>query len=441
MLKDSFCSSPWFHLRINYNGDFDECRWFEETQWSDGTKSNNNVATQSIMEFYNSERMCGLRNSLLNGNKPKSCETCYYEDRFDKLNGRKRQLLKSGIILNEFELTTRASPHYDNFVYSNNNQGVANHRPTDLQINLGNTCNSACIMCRPTASSRLEQEYKKLHKISPILFDPPQHTRSWTQDETTLRKVVDEITTIPGLRYIHFLGGETLYDDAFYAICEALIKSGQAKEIIIGTTTNGTLYDTRIANLIREFKEFHLGISIETVSTLNDYIRYPGKIHEIQANIDKFLQLRTQTKLYISLRITPNVFTISEIDQLFEYMIEKNVIAESCNILYKPECLRIELMPQDIRQRILLKLDALIDKYNITKKDVLNIRNENSIADVIKDVVLDYRNFIRDYTLLENTEDLRKQLVEFLKSFEQLRNNSILDHAPEYTDFLRAYGY
>jgi sulfatase maturation enzyme AslB (radical SAM superfamily) len=435
MLKDSFCSSPWFHLRLTYDGSFEECRWYK-------TKIHDtNLADTAVMEFYNSSRMKSLRQDLLDGKKPAGCETCYYEGSFGKLNGRTRQLLKSGIQTNNFLLTARSSPHYERFLHSYQTQGHSDHWPTDLQIDLGNTCNSACIMCDPVASSQLHTEYKRLHKINSTQFANPADYRSWTRNPETLERFIKELITIPDLKYIHFLGGETLYDPAFYTICERLIEAGLAKNIIVGTTTNGTIYDARVEQLITEFKEFHLGISIETVTPLNDYIRYPGKIDNILANIDRFLALRNNSQLYISLRITPNIFTISEIDQVFEYMIEKNVIAESCNILFEPAVLRIELLPDDIRNEIIVKLDQLIAKYNLRKTDHVNIRKSDIIPDVIANVVLDYYQFLTTYQRPGDADVARTQLVRFLKTFETNRQNSILDYAPRYEQFLRHYGY
>jgi len=435
MLKNSFCSSPWFHLRLTYDGGFEECRWFKNPQ------SDVNIATTSIMEFYNHDRMRSLRSDLLGGKSVAGCSSCYYEDKFDKVSGRKRQLLKSAIDVDNFALTARSSPHYAEFLHSQNTQGLSQYHIADLQIDLGNICNSACIMCDPKASSRLEQDYIQLHKFNPVQFAQPEHYRSWTRDPETVKKFVQEVANFKDLKYIHFLGGETLYDPAFYSICEQLIESGISQNVIVGTTTNGTIYDERVEKLIKQFKEFHLGISIESVTELNDYIRYPGKINEIKANIDRFLKLRADSKLYISLRITPNVFTISQLDLLFEYMIENNVIAESCNILYKPECLRIELMPPEIRNSIVARLDALIEKYQLSKTNHINIRRSDLISDVIANNIIEYRDLIKNYTVPTDVEVLRQQLVTFIKSFESIRNNTILDYLPEYEQFLRAYGY
>ena len=435
MLKDSFCSSPWFHLRITYNGNFEFCRW------SNTASGKDNVRDTSIMQYYNGIEMKKLRSTLLDGKEFEACANCYYEDKFDKLSGRRRQLLKSAIDVNDFELTTRSSPHYDKFLYSSINNGHSDYYPTDLQIDLGNICNSACIMCSPKASSLLTQDYKKLFKINPAQFSDPVPYESWTRDPVVLDRVVNEIINIPNLKYIHFLGGETLYDPAFYTICERLISAGISKDIIVGTTTNGTLYDERIEYLIKQFKEFHLGISIESVTSLNDYIRYPGKINNIKNNIDRFLELRNDSKLYISLRITPNVFTISEIDLMFEYMIENNVIAESCNILYNPRWLRIELLPDNIRVDIIAKLQNLINRYDLEKHNTTNVRRSDIIPLVIADTVIDYYNLLKNYEPLPDADVLGTQLVSFLKGFETLRGNTILDYAPRYKEFLQRYGY
>jgi len=385
--------------------------------------------------------MRSLRMSLLNGEKPDLCQACYYQDSFNKISGRIKQLHKSAVNLENFDLTLRSSSHFKNFDHSNNNDGHSDYFPVDLQIDLGNICNSACIMCDPFSSTRLSADYEKLNKTTPSLFKKPDRFSAWTKDLALVDKFVDELDQIPNLKYIHFLGGETLYDPAFYSICERLINSGKSKDIIVGTTTNGTIYDNRVEKLLSNFKEFHLGVSIESVTELNDYIRYPGKIDPILSNLDKFLSLRNNVDLQVSLRITPNIFTINEYDLLVDYMIEKNVISESCNILYNPPCLKMELMPDDVRYAIIQRLDDRIKRYSLTKSNIINIRNNNVVSSVISDNVLEYKNFLENYKVPDNVETLRYQLVDFLKSFESIRKNSILDYAPQYKQFLRSYGY
>jgi len=436
MFDKTFCSSPWFHIRLTYGGNFEYCRWSHQPG------SQHNIKNTSIMQYYDSEQMKKLRLDFLEGQMPKSCSSCYYEQSFGKLTGRIRQLHKSAIDVENFALTFRSSPHYELFSHSWNNDGIGNYYPVDLQIELGNLCNSGCIMCGPTLSSKLEKDYKKLSKISSLFQNSSDKINNWSQDKTSVKKLIDELNSFPKIQYIHFLGGETLYQEAFYNICDQLTKTDRAKDIIIGTTTNGTIYNSKLENLILNFKEVHLGISIESIGNLNDYIRYPSQIQNILANLDKFLELRKKNNnLYLSLRITPNVFTVYELDTLFEYMIEKNITAESCDILVEPACLKMELLPEDIRNEIITKFDILINKYQLSKTHLVNERRTDLIDKVIANTIIDYCNFIKKYQPPKDIEQQRYNLIEWLKSFEQLRNNSILDYAPRYEKFLRHYGY
>ena len=279
MFEKTFCSSPWFHLGVTYNGRFKPCRWARQAE------SVETIDTHSLVQFYNSSQMKELRKQLLDGAAPDQCSECYYQEKFGKLNGRLRQLNKSAIDTKNFSLTTRSSPHYNNFLYSYNNNGDADLSPVDLQIDLGNTCNSACIMCHPQASNKLEKDYQKLSIIEPNIFKKFHRYQLWTKNQDTVNQFVTELKQLSSLKYVHFLGGETLYESAFYKICDQLMLTDAASGIIVGTTTNGTIFDDRLEKYISRFKEFHLGISIESITELNDYIRWPGKIENILSNI------------------------------------------------------------------------------------------------------------------------------------------------------------
>jgi|688.fasta_scaffold106875_4 hypothetical protein len=438
MLKDIFCSSPWFHVRVNPAGNYISCRW----DFSHPTTSHN-VRNTSLSEYMNSEVMKTLRLDLLNAKDPSTCQSCRHEDQHGKVSGRQRQLLKSVISLDNFEKTLCASPQWDQFEYSFNNQGQTNNLPVDLQIDLGNTCNSACIMCNPIYSSRLITDYKKLHKIEPLLFNDPAEANNWADDPALVDKFVDELTTIPNIKYIHFLGGETLYLKSFYTICNKLIDSGIAKTISLGTTTNCTVYTPELENIIKNFKHAHLGLSVEAIHPVNDYVRYPSQINNIVDVMKKFISLREHTDLHLSLRITPDIFTINKIDTVFEFMIENSIIAESCNVLQDPKCLRIELLSKNLLNTALDKINRIIEKYNLIKprQSLINRRNDNIKNLVIADIIFEYKNLLENIQAPDDIEQQRYDLVKFIKAFESLRNNSILDYLPEYEEFLRSYGY
>jgi hypothetical protein len=437
-LTDNFCSSPWFHIRITPSGDYAPCRWDFST-----APSQYNIQNTSLAEYINSNPMKEFRMTLLNGQPSQICVSCKNEEQYGKVSGRHRQLLKSSIDLSNFDKTLCASPHWSWFEYSHNNQGRTNQLPVDLQIDLGNTCNSSCIMCYPMYSSRLSADYEKLHQVNPILFERPKHKPNWTDDSDLVNKFLTELGDIPNLKYIHFLGGETLYLPSFYSICNSLANSGIAKNVSVGTTTNCTVYTAELEKTLQQFSQAHLGLSLEAFHPVNDYIRWPSKLEQVNTTIDKFLQLRKNFDLQLSLRITPSNLSVYHIDTVFEFMLENDIIAESCNLLLFPSCLRLEILPKEILDQSLNKIEKIIKKYNInsTQDLIVNRRSESIRTQTIHKVILEYYETIKNLKQPDDVEQQRKDLVDFLKAFESLRNNSILDYLPEYEEFLRSYGY
>jgi len=438
MLKDTFCSSPWFHLRIDPAGRYLPCRWSGHQDTTGHT-----VENTTILEFMNSNIMQDIRARMLDGDEQNMCSECYYQDQHNKVSGRQRQLLKSAISITNFDKSFCSSPHWDQFEYSYQRSGKANTTPVDLQIDLGNTCNSACVMCTPTYSSKLTQEYTKLIQINSALFKSHTSFKNWTNDPILVDKFITELAKLPNIRYIHFLGGETLYLKSFYDICIRLIDLGLAKNISIGTTTNCTIYTDELEYIIRNFKHVHLGLSIETLTSVNDYIRYPSNIKQVTSNILRFLELHNKTNLHLSLRITPTILSIYHLDTLFELMINKKITAESCNILTEPSCLRIELLPKELIKTCLDKINQIIEKHQLIRPNqtIINQRRDDLVNPVIAQVIFEYKHLLENLVVPGNVEEERHNLIKYLRAFEQVHNNTILDYLPEYEEFLRSYGY
>ncbi len=438
MLKDSFCSSPWFHLRIDPAGRYLPCRWSSHQD-----TTGHSISNTSLLEFVNSDLMRGIRLGMLEGKEQSMCSACRYEDSKNKVSGRQRQLLKSAINIKHFDKTFTSSPHWSLFEYSYNNSGLTEYTPVDLQIDLGNTCNSTCIMCSPTYSSKLASEYPKLFSIEPALFPSIESFKNWTDDSRLVDKFVAELSQLPNIKYIHFLGGETLYLKSFYTICNRLIESGLAKNISIGTTTNCTVYTKELEHIINNFKHVHLGLSLESMHQVNDYIRYPSMIDNVGATIDKFLQLRKSTNLHLSLRITPSILSVYHLDTVFKLMLDEKITAESCNILHKPSCLRLELLPKDLLSQTIEKINQIITDFNLVDTDdtIINRRREDLVDPVISQVIFEYKHLLKNIVTPDDVEEERHNLVKYLKAFEQVHNNNILDYLPEYEEFLRSYGY
>jgi sulfatase maturation enzyme AslB (radical SAM superfamily) len=429
-LEKSFCPSPWFHMRINNSGSYEWCRW----KVSAGSRVNfdHNLKNQSPLDYFQNT-MAPLRQEFLNGNQPAECSACYTMEQHNKVSGRQRQLLKVGVLENHFNKSLASSPMRPDFDYSNDNQGHTLRTVTDWQIDLGNYCNGRCIFCVPESSSSLAAEFKKIGLIDQT---PPQ---SWPDNPELLKKFIDDLLQSPKLQYLHFIGGETVITPGFKAILSALVDAGISKNITVGFTTNLTVWSNDIVELLKQFKQVNLGLSIETLTVLNDYVRYPAKQEQTHRLLKQWTDLGRNLDWLIQLRITPTCLTVHEIDTVYDYAWNNNLAVESCNFLYKPEYLRIEVLPLEQRQSAVDRLAQWVNSHAVNNDEkVINTRDPNrSKSQVIQDAQ-SYLNY------LKNTQDESYRLpnlISYLKTLETNRGNSILNYLPQYEELFRTQGY
>ena len=426
--EKNFCPSPWFHMGIDQSGKYMPCRW--------GIKIKDNsepLIDEVDIDQYFQTNLANIRKEMLNGNSPAMCQDCNKMDKHGKVSGRLQQRLKVGILQENFEKSLCSSQWFKIFKESVAD-GTISLLPVDWQIDLGNFCNSGCIFCSPASSSSLASEWKKIGLIK----NTP--TNSWCTNSDLLHKFLQTIRNSKNLRYLHFIGGETLITPAFKRILKELIKANHTS-VVIGFTTNLTVWDAEVIELLSKFKSVHAGLSIETLTSLNDYVRWPSKIGQVRELLDKWIHVSKNLGWLAQIRTTPTIFTVSFLDDIFEYAWENNLPVESCNFLDNPEYLRPSLLPQPFRQVAIEKLKKWIKKHdqNInTSNKIVNNRHPDTVKSYL---IQDANSYI---TYLENEDyetDRLPDLVNYLKLIERNRNNSILDYVPEYEELLRPAGY
>ena len=428
--EDTFCPSPWFHMRITSSGKYEYCRWARQSK--NPNVATANIADCSVTEYFQ-HSLAPLRQDLLNGTPLDSCSKCYTMEAHGKVSGRERQLLKTGVQPVFFFKSLASSPWAPAFDYSNTHNGHTLEHVQDWQIDLGNFCNSACVFCSPISSSKLATEFKKLEIIS----DVP--APSWTNNPDLVDKLCDDILASKKLQYLHFIGGETIVTPAFRQILTNLVASGRAKEIIIGFTTNLTVWDREIIELLEQFGQINVGVSIETFTPLNDYVRWPSNIDEIKQTLTRWRELCQRNRWLIQLRITPTCLTIHELTTVLDYAWEHQVPIESCDFLTEPEYLKINVLPLAYRMPIVDNLKAWINKCNVqSSRRIVNSRHTEMLHEFLIQEAIGYVRYLEEAS--DNSAEL-SNLTEFLKLLEQSRKNSILDHIPQYEKLFRASGY
>lgn len=427
--KNTFCSSPWLHMRINSQGHYEFCRWSAKNSLN---RSNSPHIKDVDPETYFKKHMAPIRLSLLAGETIPECSDCTKMEEHQKVSGRQSQLLKVGVLQEHYEKSLYSSPWITEFKYSQNNNGDTTQLPVDWQVDLGNFCNSGCIFCHPMSSSKLAAEWKKIGLIESL---PPN---SWCDNNTHLKKFIELLVKTKNLRYIHFIGGETLITPAYEKILLALVDANKT-DISIGFTTNLTVWDDRIIELMSKFESVNVGLSIETFHSVNDYVRWPSKIGQVRQTLDRWVSVSVKNNWLMQIRVTPTVFTVMHLASVYQYALENNIAVQSCNFIDNPAYMRPSLLPKEMREQAINNLQQWIDQQQIKSAEtIINARNPNTIPVQLVQDATSYVNYLTNEVY---EQERTSELVEYLKKIELSRNNSILDYLPNYKTFLQSYGY
>lgn len=225
----------------------------------------------------------------------------------------------------------------------------------------------------------------------------------------------------------------------FKTMLHELIKNNIQKECTIGFTTNLTIWDEEINSLLEQFKEVHVGVSIETLSSINDYLRWPSQIGDTTETLQKYVEISNNNNWYLTVRTTPTVFSVSRMTSLYEFCVQNNINIESCNFLDKPEFMRPSVLPRDLKQEAKEKLQQFVGQY--TTEDIVKNYNSRDRSDTLNVLLTDAKAWITYLSEAEDESYRAKDLVEYLKKLESSRHNKILEYLPDYEEFLRSAGY
>lgn len=411
-------------MRISNSGEMRYCRWADYAHSAPVAQ----VSQTSPLTYFQ-QLMAPLRQQLATGESPAGCQGCLAAEPAGKISGRKRQLLKTGIVVGEFDKTAASSPWITEFVKCETT-GTVDLEVQDWQIDLGNYCNSNCVFCSPAESSRLAAEFKRIGFIKDI---PPAN---WSDDPSTVNTVMAAIVSSKP-RFIHFVGGETTITPAFKKILQALLTAG-CKDTAISFTTNLTVWPRDIVELLTQFQEVNLGMSVETFESVNDYVRWPSNVNDVRRTLDQWVNIGQQHGWLMTLRITPTCLTVHGLTDVYQYAVDHSLNVESVNFLQRPEFLRPGVLPKSVTDDIANQLESWIGSFAVSTNEIVNVRSPDLQTQA---ALQDAQSYV-EYLRTASDESHRwPDLIRYLQQLETSRHNCILDYLPQYESLFRTAGY
>jgi MoaA/NifB/PqqE/SkfB family radical SAM enzyme len=246
----AFCPVPWTSIMYNFDGTVKNC--------IRSAASIGNINNNSIEEILGNDLM--IKADMRAGQKFARCNPCYdLEQEKNNFN------IISDRVFYLKELRDVDSTLYD----------TTNHDLHTVDIRWSNLCNFACVYCSPEFSSKWASERN-------IVINTPND-----QKRQKFKQYIFERAS--QLKHVYLAGGEPLLMKENLEFLELLQQVNSNVNLRINT--NLSRVDTRIFDLVCEFKNVHWTVSVESMEQEFEYIRHGGVWQDFVDNLQIIKQL------------------------------------------------------------------------------------------------------------------------------------------------------
>ena len=428
-----FCNTPWYEAHIYWNGDLGIC--CQESQKLYPQTEEYNIKNMSLAEWFNSQPVKQFRQQVLSDTKTEICKYCYHEESMGGTSRRHRENHKSVIFTNiAFDDSYDQSPGYSHFKLSQDAGGITDTMPIDLHIDLGNYCNLACKMCWSGASTKIATQYVKWGHVE----DKQYLGNDWTKDSTVWNRFLNELLSIPKLKNIHLMGGETLLTPKFEELVDFMILHKKF-DVCFSFVTNGTIFNESLMKKLSQFSRVGVEVSIETITEHNDYVRQNTNTSMVLLNIKKY-QEYSNDKISVTLRPAISALTIGYFDTLLDYCLDNALLIKSL-IVTTPAHLNVNILPTEVKLQYINKFRSILDKVSdITISGIQNESDPTQVPGVIKIQALQAINLLNQAES-KNQEKLLESMVSMCRKWDDVYKFDAIKLYPELKEVFDRYGY
>jgi hypothetical protein len=363
---------------------------------------------QPVDDHWNSEFMRQTRLMIADGILPDTCEGCTFNESVGILS-RRHKMNQRYLGIQDPELTNK---QVQKLLQQTNPDGSFDLEILGVEIGGDNTCQLRCIQCSPSYSKSINKDYEKLG------WDHKRKNRLPIEviDHGGLDQLFENLKPlVPKLNYLKFVGGEPSISKPLATFMDWCIENNHAKNIFLLCTTNAAnVKDSWIDKLLK-FNRVVLGISVDGVGGLDEWIRWPTNWEKKEKNIKKLMDSFPDAYIATTL-FSLNIHKLDEIiywcrENNYRHMIER---------LNWPEELSIKQFPSDTKEQLSRQLLELADSLKGT--------SINDDSRMLVDHYLD--TFIRQTVdfMNQNNSTMWDQCVNTIKSYNNIRNSTLGDH-------------
>lgn len=354
--QSTFCSAPWFQLRLDWDGKYRPCCLLKEKQSKFTGRTDYSIHDTTVDEWMSSEYSQYLRKELTTGTRLPECDSCWRSE--DAKVQSLRQITNNTVTKNNgenLEKTWIGS-------YIKPLEKYQSYYLIVADVKLSNVCNFSCAMCNPQNSSKIYDRWNADQSSKFVLEQIPTHFADVVKNYQTmrgyqhLRSILDQ-----PIRHLKVLGGEPLIDKTLFQILQD-VPSEKKSQINLHFVTNGSQDLVLAAEKLSGYCSVSFGISLEGIGKIQDYTRNGSDWSIIESNV-----LSAKEKgITISIHHLLQALTILKLTELINWC-NDNQLEISYGVLFEPDYLSIAVLPPKIRQII---------NDNITDNNVKKLINK-----------------------------------------------------------------
>tara|TARA_A100001011_G_scaffold395232_1_gene489628 strand:+ start:5551 stop:6792 length:1242 start_codon:yes stop_codon:yes gene_type:complete len=407
-MSKKFCSVPWRELTFSSQNQYSVCCKWDESK-SVGLVDSNN----SINEHWNGKLMKDLRQKFINGDNIPECAWCWKDEKANKVSARLR---RNQHYYGQADIKIGDSVIADTL---KNTETDGSYKAPDIQglfISVGDKCQLRCIHCSPAYSRSILKDYEKLgwdenYKARrKVKFDVDTKNAThnhWAQIKSL---VTDKIVVI------RVTGGEPSINPQFVDFLKYCVENNYSQHIDIFIATNLVTMKQDYLDLLKQFRQTTLAVSLDGHGALEEYIRWPTNWDRKCKNLDY-----VKKHFKITVNTTVNSLNVLRINEIIEW-VEQNEILHNLEILQYPNNLQARHLPKELK----LQTKNLLMKY-ITDAEYKLDDNYDKLpyrTQCIKAII----------NSLDHKEDpaMQKQLKNIVLGYDKIRPVKLKQIIPEF---------
>jgi sulfatase maturation enzyme AslB (radical SAM superfamily) len=352
--------------------------------------------------------MDDARRQLLEGKELKACTVCYDAERLGAESHRLR--FNTYWQRRRPDLMARIRERQEKAAFD---------KPLSADFRFGNLCNLRCQICNPHNSSQIERDaVLSKWRDAKYVRMKGRYQGEW-YDAPELADEVGEFSS--DIEFINLGGGEPSISKGVQKWFSRLIDSGQAAKIELRVQTNLTNVNPKFFDLVSQFGQPRIYLSIDGFGPLNDYLRYPSKWRIIERNADYLGELAKRSRMSICLTPAIGAYNALSIVHLFEWAASRgfDILA---NHVRNVDALDCALIPDEARALAVQRMRDFLS--SVTNP----MPHQSTIEDLCR--------YLEAPVDLAYAKACREQFHAFTREIDQDRGMRFEDYSPEMARFL-----